>query len=133
MVDRPVLVYDGDCGFCTRSVFLARRLPARLRWAAEPWQELELSELRTTQDRARHEVLWVDERGRVFGGAAAMAQLLRAMRAPWSWLGVLVSVPVLGSVAEWTYRRIANNRHRLPGTTPACRLPAPQRPETRNW
>lgn len=133
MVDRPVLVYDGDCGFCTRSVFLARRLPARVRWAAEPWQELALSELRTTRDRASHEVLWVDEDHRVFGGAAAVAQLLRGTRAPWSWLGALMSGPVLGSVAEWAYRRVANNRHRLPGTTPACRLRPQQRPAARNW
>lgn len=132
MVDRPLLVYDGDCGFCTRSVFLARRLPARVRWAAEPWQDLDLSALRTTQDRARHEVLWVDERGRVFGGAAAVAELLRGTRAPWSWVGTLMSVPVLRSMAEWAYRRVAHNRHRLPGTTPACQLPVQQRPAARH-
>ncbi|MBE9375177.1 DUF393 domain-containing protein [Saccharopolyspora sp. HNM0983] len=133
MPDRPLLVYDGDCGFCTRSVFLARRLPARSGWAARPWQELDLAALRTTVDRARHEVLWIDADGRIFGGAAAAARLLRATSAPWSWLGALLTAPVLSSIAEWAYRRIANNRHRLPGTTPACSLPAEQRPAQHPW
>ncbi|MEU6130249.1 DUF393 domain-containing protein [Saccharopolyspora sp. NPDC047091] len=124
----PVLVYDGDCGFCTRSVRIAEKLPLRARIV--PWQEADLAALRTTEQRARHEVLWVGETGRVAGGADAVAALLRHCGLPWSVPGVLLSLPVLRAIARFGYRRIAANRHRLPGSTPACALPADQRPGT---
>ncbi|MGW5645514.1 thiol-disulfide oxidoreductase DCC family protein [Saccharopolyspora sp. NPDC003752] len=126
MADLPVLIYDGDCGFCTRSVRLAERLPVRMRIL--PWQEADLAALRTTSDRARHEVLWVARSGRVFGGAAAVAELLKNCRAPWPVLGLLMSAPVLRLLAEWAYRWVAANRYRLPGATPACQLPPAERP-----
>ena len=122
----PTLVYDGDCGFCTRSVRLVERLPVSARLV--PWQEADLVALRTTEERARHEVLWVAASGRVFGGAAAVAELLRQCRFPWWPLGMLLSAPVLRGLAELGYRVIARNRHRLPGVTPACRLSPDQRP-----
>ncbi|SFS40977.1 thiol-disulfide oxidoreductase DCC family protein [Saccharopolyspora flava] len=128
MPERPVLIYDGDCGFCTRSVRLAVRLPVRMR--VQPWQEADLAALGTTETRARHEVLWVDTAGEVSGGAAAIAELLKAARAPWPLLGHLAAAPLIRVIAARTYRWIADNRHRLPGTTPACQLPPDQRPGT---
>jgi predicted DCC family thiol-disulfide oxidoreductase YuxK len=125
-MELPTLVYDGDCGFCTRSVRLVERLPVRVR--VVPWQDADLSALRTTEDRARHEVLWVPMRGRVRGGAAAVAQLLKHCRAPWPVLGWLMDLPLLRGLAELVYRWVADHRSRLPGTTPACQLPADQRP-----
>ena len=122
----PTLVYDGDCGFCTRSVRLVERLPVSVRLV--PWQEADLAALRTTEERASHEVLWVAGSGRVFGGAAAVAELFRQCRFPWWLLGVLMSAPVLRGLAELGYRSIARNRHRLPGVTPACQLSPEQRP-----
>ncbi|QUH04916.1 DUF393 domain-containing protein [Saccharopolyspora erythraea] len=122
----PVLVYDGDCGFCTRSARLVERLPVRVRLV--PWQEADLAALRITEDRARHEIVWVDTSGRRFGGAAAVAELLKDCRGVWPLLGHLMSLPVLRFLAHAAYRLVAANRYRLPGSTPACRLPAQQRP-----
>ncbi|MGI8308309.1 MULTISPECIES: thiol-disulfide oxidoreductase DCC family protein [Saccharopolyspora] len=126
MSELPVLIYDGDCGFCTRSVRLAERLPVRIRIQA--WQEADLAAMRTTADRARHEVLWVATSGRVFGGAAAVAELLKECRAPWPVLGWGMSAPVLRLLADRAYRWVAANRFRLPGATPACQLPPAERP-----
>ncbi|WP_406688774.1 DUF393 domain-containing protein [Saccharopolyspora sp. ID03-671] len=128
MSDRPVLIYDGDCGFCTRSVRIAVRLPVRMR--VQPWQEADLDELGTDESRARREVLWVDTAGRVSGGAEAVAALLKSSRVPWPVLGHLASAPLIRTLAARTYRWIADNRHRLPGTTPACQLPPDQRPRS---
>jgi len=122
----PVLIYDGDCGFCTRSARLAERLPLRARIA--PWQELDLAALRTTEQRARHEVLWVNGEGRVFGGAAAVAEVLKHCGLPWSPVGALLSAPIVRTVADLVYRWVAANRFRLPGSTSACRVPSQQRP-----
>lgn len=126
MREVPVLVYDGDCGFCTRSVRWVERLPVRA--TVVPWQEADLAELRTTEARARHEVLWIARTGRVFGGAAAVAELLKECRFPLSVLGWVLSAPVVRTIADLAYRWVAANRSRLPGETPACQLPPERRP-----
>ena len=118
----PTLVFDGDCAFCTSAVGVARRvLPADVTVVA--WQFADLAALGVTAERAQQEVLWVDADGTVSGGAAAVARLLRAAGPPLSVLGVLVSLPPLRWVAPPVYRLVAANRHRLPGGTPACRMP----------
>jgi len=62
--------------------------------------------------------------GMVSGGADAVARLLRAAGSPWWVLGVLMMLPPLRWVAPPAHRPIAANRHRLPGGTPACRMPS---------
>ena len=119
----PTLLFDGDCAFCSSAVGVARRLlPASVTLAA--WQFADLAALGVPAERAQQEVLWVDPDGAVSGGAAAVARLLRAASLPWSVLGVLMSLPPLRWVAPPAYRLIAANRHRLPGGTPACRVPS---------
>src|SRR5689334_8067524 len=85
MTGQPVLIFDGDCGFCTTSVrFAQRRIGVRARVTA--WQFADLAALGTTRERAEHEVLWID-RDRVYGGAQAVAKLLITAGPPWSPLG----------------------------------------------
>ena len=122
----PVLVYDGECGFCTRSVRLVDRLPVRVR--VTPWQEADLAALGTTREQAEREVVWVGADGTVSGGAAAVADLLSSARFPFWVVGRVLALPVVRSVAAVAYRLVAANRHRLPGSTPACQLPPQQRP-----
>ncbi|MFF3437180.1 DCC1-like thiol-disulfide oxidoreductase family protein [Streptosporangium sp. NPDC002721] len=122
MTGEPVLVFDGDCGFCTTSVrFAERRVGVRAR--VVPWQFADLRALGVTRERAEREVLWVAEDGRVSGGAQAVARLLIAAGLPWSPLGFVLRVPPFRWVARGVYRLVAANRHRLPGGTPACALP----------
>lgn len=127
---RPVLVYDGDCGFCTSSArFLERRVPVRAAFAA--YQFADLDELGTTAERAGHEVLWIDRAGRVSGGAEAVGRLLTEAAGPWRAAGVIMRVAPVSWAAHAVYRLIANNRHRMPGGTAACALPAARRPGAR--
>lgn len=121
-VQRPALVFDGDCGFCTRSAGVARRvLPAG--FAVVPWQEVDLAAVGTTAARARQEVLWVPRTGEVVGGAGAVAAALRAAGSGWPLLGRLLQLPLVDRLADAVYRAVAANRMRLPGGTPACALP----------
>lgn len=121
-VTSGTLVFDGDCAFCTRSADVARRLlPAGS--AIVAWQFLDLVEAGVTAERAQAEVLWIGRDGEVSGGAAAVAQALRAAGRPWSLAGVLLDAPPLRWVAPSVYRLVAANRYRLPGGTAACRVP----------
>ena len=117
----PALVFDGDCAFCSRSADLARRLlPAHCE--VLPWQWADLAAVGVSPERARSEVLWIDEDGTVSGGAPAVAHVLRAVGGPLSLLGRLLALPPISWAAAPLYRLVAANRYRLPGGTPACRV-----------
>jgi predicted DCC family thiol-disulfide oxidoreductase YuxK len=118
-VDRPALIYDGDCAFCTRAAQLARRLlPAGC--AVAPWQATDLASIGVAAARAQREVLWVAPSGRTVGGARAVAAALRAAGGLWVVPGVLLRLPPLAWIASGVYRLVAANRGRLPGGTAAC-------------
>ncbi|WP_127357774.1 thiol-disulfide oxidoreductase DCC family protein [Actinacidiphila soli] len=123
----PILVYDGDCAFCTTSVRFAER---RIRpdCKAIPWQFADLGSFGVTQQRAEYEVLWITPTGTVHGGSQAVARLLLNAGRGWALLGALLVLPPLRWLAHGTYRLIANNRERMPGGTAACMLPADRRP-----
>jgi len=117
---RAVLVFDGDCGFCTWS---AARLS---RWSrgglvTVPWQRADLAALGLTVPECAAAVQYVDHAGRRSAGRAVAAALLQC-RQPWRTAGVVMSAPLLAPLVERAYRTVAANRHRLPGSTPACRL-----------
>ncbi|HVX46673.1 MAG TPA: DUF393 domain-containing protein [Mycobacteriales bacterium] len=130
---RATLIYDGDCGFCTTSARLIERwLPTGAQ--IQPWQRAPLAELGITEQEARDAVQWVDAQGRVSTGHAAFARLLIDSGFPWSLPGRLLLVPPLSWVAPRVYRLVSDNRHRLPGGTPACaadpQAPHPQAPHS---
>jgi predicted DCC family thiol-disulfide oxidoreductase YuxK len=123
---RPVLIFDGDCSFCTTCArFISRYLPT----SAEivPWQFADLAALGTTPERAQRELLGVRPSGRLDGGADAVASLLVDSEGGWRLLGRLMQLPLLDWIARGLYRVVAANRHRLPGGTPACALPSAPR------
>jgi predicted DCC family thiol-disulfide oxidoreductase YuxK len=120
----PLLVFDGDCAFCTTWVRRAEAvLPAFPR--AEPWQWLDLDDLGLTEHDVTH-YAWYLARGERFRGHAAAAALFRGQRSfGWRFLGHLLVTPPFSWAAAVTYAFVSRFRHRLPGGTPACALPRP--------
>lgn len=122
----PVLVYDGDCGFCTASAsWLARRWTVAAR--AVPWQQLDpaaLADLGLTAGAAAEAAWWVDERGVAWRGHLAIARALAAAGGAWGPAGRAIGVPPLRWVAAAAYPVVVAVRHHLPGATPACRATA---------
>ncbi|MEU5881699.1 DCC1-like thiol-disulfide oxidoreductase family protein [Spirillospora sp. NPDC047279] len=119
---RPVLVFDGDCGFCSSSVrFMRRRIPTSAE--AVPYQSADLAALGTSVEQASYEVVWVARDGRTHGGALGVAKMLVDAGGVWRPLGLIAQVPPFRWLAHGLYRLIAANRGRLPGGTPACALP----------
>ncbi|MFG3024745.1 thiol-disulfide oxidoreductase DCC family protein [Streptomyces sp. NPDC048254] len=115
----PLLVYDGDCGFCAGSVrFLKRRIKPKC--TVRAWQFSDLDALGVTERRARREVLWVTPTGTVYGGSRALAKALLSAGRGWHILGgLLLTVPVRW-LSHGVYRLVAANRHKLPGGTTSC-------------
>ena len=118
-----MLVYDGDCSFCSAS---ARWVAARWRGPerAVAWQHLsaeQLERLGLTLDEVRCAAWWVDGGGRRSRGHLAIARALRAAHGWPSVVGRVLLVPPFKWLAAGAYPVIARSRHRLPGGTPACR------------
>ena len=123
----PVLLFDGDCAFCSTS---ARFTTERLRrsptdFAVEPWQRADLDALGLTEAECLDALQWVDAGGRAWSGHRAVGRTLLASRWWARPAGALLLAPGVALVAAPLYRWVSRNRHRLPGGTPACGLPAP--------
>lgn len=117
-----LLVYDGDCAFCTSFVTLARR------WVnpgAEtlPWQRADLTSLGLTEQQCQDALQYRDRFGRWTSAGRAIAALLRDGRQPWRSFGRVASLPGFASCVDRAYAWAARNRYRLPGGTPACQAP----------
>lgn len=119
-VTGAVLLYDGDCGFCSASIDWLSRWEM-LGVPARTWQSWDADRLPVPVERLATEVVLV-EGPAVLGGPDALAA---AVRASGSWrrvLGGFVMLPAVRAVARPVYRAVARNRHRLPGGTGACRI-----------
>lgn len=114
------IVYDGDCGFCTSC---AQWLEARSDADVAPWQRLDLDALGLSGDDVATAAWWVGEDGERRRGERAIAQALRTCGPGWSALGSVIDAPPVRPFAAVGYQLVARFRHRLPGGTPACRLP----------
>jgi predicted DCC family thiol-disulfide oxidoreductase YuxK len=123
---RPVLVFDGDCGFCTTCArFLERRVVSGGSTSVAPWQGLDLPELGLTPEQCRAAVQWVGEQGQVASGHAAIASILRAGYPVWRPAGVLLMAPGFSWLAGRVYSWVAAHRYAMPGGTPACQIEKP--------
>ena len=118
----PVLVFDGDCAFCSSSVRFAQRWIGHMP-AAEPYQFADLDSLGLTEQQCNAAVQYVARDQHVYSAHDAVSALLLGAGRGWWLLGALMRVPGVHWLCGVAYRWMARNRHRLPGGTPACSLP----------
>lgn len=118
----PVLIFDGDCGFCARSAaWVARAWSGSAQALA--WQQLGaegLVQLGLSVPEAQEAAWWVDVEGRLFRGHRAVGKALAAGRGWRRLAGLAILVPPGCWVAAGIYPLVVRWRHRLPGGTPAC-------------
>ena len=121
-----MLIYDGDCAFCTSSAgWIEERLPEG--YPVVPWQFVsDLETLGLDESDVRTAAWWIGADGVAHGGHLAIGRALIEVGGFWSLLGWLTVLPPLRWLAGPIYTLIAANRHRLPGGTPACALPTDQ-------
>lgn len=129
----PLVVFDGDCAFCTTSItWFARTFPGA--FDTVPYQRTDLVVLGLTAAQCHARLQWVTDRSvrgapdNHLSGVRAVAAMLRAGggsrggatgRAARA-LGLLATYPPLSWAAAAAYVLVAANRNRLPGGTPAC-------------
>ena len=118
-----VLVFDGNCGFCTRAVYALQRWDRRGRVRALPLQGSRVLELTgVTREQALREVWWIGADDARMGGAEAVtAALATALGIP---LLRLFRVPGVRPLAARVYRWVAEHRYMLRGVRPHCSRPS---------
>ena len=128
-----VLVFAGDCAFCTTVVDAAMDALARTPDRVVPSQWLsdaELADLGLTRDDVT-DAAWIVTGRRRFRGHRTASALLRMQPALGARvLGAVLALPPFDGIGALAYRWISANRHRLPGGTPACALPPGARGDT---
>jgi predicted DCC family thiol-disulfide oxidoreductase YuxK len=119
-----LLVFDGDCAFCTTWVNRLRTWLPRPPEAV-PWQWIDLDAVGLTQKDV-DDFAWFLTRRHSYAGAMALAAILRSQpRIGLRFAGHLLATPPFSIFAALGYNVIARYRHILPGGTPACALPRP--------
>lgn len=115
------LIYDADCGFCTRAAtWLARDGAVPI----TSWQSIpDLEALGLDFDKVLTAAYWAVDGRATDAGASAIARALIARGGVGRIVGHVILLPPVRWIAAPVYRVIARNRHAMPGGTAACRIP----------
>ena len=136
---RLLVVFDGRCGFCNRTVrwLLRRDRRDRLRFVASESDCVVGMLARHAVDVASNadgpgSIVVVRDAGgvveRVLVGADAVAALLCELRRPWTWVGVTLKwIP--RPVRDMGYRLVARWRYRIWGRLESCTVPTAEERE----
>jgi len=125
-VDGPLVLYDGTCGLCNRSVQLILRHDRRGRFHFAALQSdvgRAMLERHGLPVDALDTVVLVED-GHACTKSTAALRIARRMDAPWPALGALRLVP--RPVRDFFYDRVAKSRYRIFGRVDACMLPPPE-------
>ena len=113
MIDRPVLVFDGECGFCRR---LASKWYEKTREKINFVPNSELSDEfgRYSTEEFTKEIKLIYPEGRVYGGATAAFKVIEHSRSPLRALSWIYNrTRAFDPIWEWAYRLVARYRNRI--------------------
>lgn len=121
------VLYDGDCGFCNRSVafILKHERNSDIHFAAiqstftqdffqeNGWEAPNLS------------TFYFIHGGKKFERSAAAFEVLRSLKVPYRWLRIFRFLPK--SFTDWLYDQVAKRRQRI--SKGFCVMPSPEQRE----
>lgn len=104
------LLFDGECPMCVSAAnWLSPRTQVQLT-ALQGFQP----PVGLAEEALLREIHLVDESGRYWAGAPALAEALReSPKLAWRVTGRAMSLPVVSHVADFVYRQAAKNRRRV--------------------
>ncbi|MBW8078769.1 MAG: DUF393 domain-containing protein [Gallionella sp.] len=120
---KEMLIFDGDCGFCTVSARWAERY-FKAGEVAAAWQSLgtvTLGGIGLSLDDVRLAAWWIDSKGRRERGHRAVGRALKAGGGWRSALGTMCLVAPTSWLAAVIYQAVVRWRYLLPGSTESCR------------
>lgn len=123
MENNKLIIYDGDCGFCTTSVRKLRGMLGKKAPSAATFQSLQLDLFGLSIAEVQIELKYVDTNGQIWGGASAFRRVFYDAKGIWRLISTFMSLPLVKQSSVVIYRKIAKNRAKMPGATATCALP----------
>lgn len=121
--ERVTVVFDGTCGFCTRSIRYMKKLDKRNQITVIACQIAQQDPAYQLEGVDCGESAWaLTEDGRREAGAQA-ATLIASVLMNKRWPVTVGRLPGVRHALAFGYRVIAKNRYRFPGDTPYCSVP----------
>lgn len=121
----PMLVYDGSCGFCSRSVqFILRHERRHDLLFVTRDSEMGKQLRRAHGMESIESMLWIED-GWAFAESSAVLKAAGYVGGWWSQLAVLASL-FPSSILNRLYKVIARHRRRFPSNVAVCQLPRPE-------
>ena len=120
-----VILFDGTCAFCERSVrLIATRDQGYFQFGASqnPEGRALLAQFGTSREATRSIILIEGER--IYLRSDAVLRIAARMRAPWKYAAVFLWVP--RPIRDLVYSFVAAVRMRIAGTSNACEIPPPE-------
>ncbi len=118
--DADIVIYDGNCRFCTSQVRRLNQFDSRARLAYlslhDPQVAAQFADL--THDELMRGMVVVDQLGRRHAGISAVRYLSRRIPRLW-WLAPWLHIPGSFPFWSWMYRQIADHRY-LFGRVESC-------------
>lgn len=109
-----ILFYDGECGFCIRSIRCLANLDkqGRIHYAPLQGRLAKLSGFESHLQGTNSSLVIINEdEGKVYTQSDGILQILQILGGAWRLLGIFGFLPMRWRNA--LYRLVANNRHRI--------------------
>lgn len=123
---KPIVFYDGTCGFCQASVQLVLKYNSKhnLYFAALQSGVLDGLVLKSQLPNPLPDSILFFENGTLYTESEAVLRLVRYLDFPLSILSVFRIIPL--SFRDFVYRFVARNRYKIAGRNQSCLLPSPE-------
>ena len=121
-VGRGLLIYDGDCGLCSRTAAWIRRRLGRGYEVVASQRIPNLERFGLTRRGVHEAAYWIDPDGTRHRAHRAMVRALEESGGILGFVAKIGRIWPFEPVAQWLYFLIARNRHRFPGASDRCLL-----------
>lgn len=122
---KPVLIYDGDCGFCRKWMhwFQAHDPQKQMDYMARQSPEREARYPQLNDAKYQGALQLILPGGEIRSGEMATATALTCLAdIKYRWLGKFIMLPGIRQCAHIGYKIIAKNRHRFSCKDGSCKI-----------
>lgn len=114
------VIFDGDCGLCTRTIRILQRWDRRESLQFRPCQSIPTTGWRGIWPSQCAQSVWAIADDGSFAGGSDAAYLILTSLLGNRWPYRIGRLPIIQQVSQAVYRIIAINRRRFPGDVPWC-------------
>jgi predicted DCC family thiol-disulfide oxidoreductase YuxK len=124
--DRPLIVFDGECGFCSRDIDFVLRHDKNGLFRFTPAQSpLGTALMRHYGFRTPdYETSLLIKNGRAYARSAGVFEVVAGLGGLWRLCRLFYGVPRF--IRDGIYDVVAGNRMKIAGRRDTCRMPTPE-------